>query len=76
MRRNGQGGTNNVDFVVGEETDTGCAARNLLLIFGVCSERTKSICQPRAPLMESEKSAVPLSIARSVARKPSLSACS
>lgn len=37
----GQGDTNNVDFVVCEETDTGCAARNLLLVFGICSKESK-----------------------------------
>lgn len=73
------GDTNNVDFVVGQKTDTGCAAGNFLFVFGVCSEKKhKSICQPRTLLVEAEKSeaGVPLSIARSVARKPSLSACS
>lgn len=75
-----QGSTYNVDFVVGKETDTGCAARDLLLVFGICSRKAKKgICQPTcAPVRSVEvvRTAIPLSIARSVARKPSFSACS
>lgn len=36
-----QGSTYNVDFVVGKETNAGCAARNLLLVFGICSRKAK-----------------------------------
>lgn len=70
-----RGETHDIDLVIVDEADAGGATRDLLFVAGICSGARRN--QLSADLTGCARIfLLPLRIARSVARKPSFSACS